>query len=321
MKVLITGASGFIGAYLVEKLSPSHEVAGLMLPGESIENCQLSKIFRGDVTVPASLLDACSWPDIVIHAAGLTKTRRSRDYFKVNTRGTKNIVEAISRVNPNFERFIFFSSVAAAGPAKDAQQPLTEEHEPRPMDSYGASKLAAERIICESQLPSTVLRLPSIYGGGSTEYLIYMRLAARRIRLITDFLDIPFSLLHARDLARCIFRMIEDLDRAQGLYFLSDGQTHNSRILSETVAGLFPGTHVPIRIPTPLFIAAGSVMDVIAKISRKPVFLNSERIRLLRLPYLCSSEKFRNQFDIESMMSMEQGFRQSLAWYRKQGWL
>ncbi len=118
MKILITGASGFIGAYLVEKLSPSHEVAGLMLPGESIENCQLSKIFRGDVTVPASLLDACSWPDIVIHAAGLTKTRRPRDYFKVNTRGTKNIVKVISRVNPNLKKFIFFSSVAAAGPAK-----------------------------------------------------------------------------------------------------------------------------------------------------------------------------------------------------------
>ena len=316
MKVLVTGATGFIGKYLVDELSPAHEVAALVLPGESVANDRLSRVFRGDITAPSSLLQACSWPNIVIHAAGLTKALRTGDYFRINARGTRHVVDAVSRVNPNLVRFIFFSSIAATGPAQGTQNPLTEEHEPRAIDAYGASKLVAERIIQKSRLPSTILRLPSIYGGGSAEYQIYLKLAARRIRLVPDFRNVPFSLLHAGDLARCISRLIEGIDRAEPLYFLSDGRTHSFHNLSENVARLFPGRHLSIRIPRFYLHVAGSLMSVIAKLSRKAVYLNAERARILHHPYLCSSEKFRNQFNLKTMMTLEEGLRQSLGWYR-----
>ena len=321
MKILVTGASGFIGRYLVEILSQKHQVAGLFLPDENLPNHLPIKVFRGDITKPKTLTAACQWPQIVVHGAGLTKARRPREYFKVNTDGVENLARELSRANPQLERFIFLSSVAAAGPARDIHHPLREEEESRPLESYGKSKHEAERLLSQLSFPVTTLRLPFVYGGGSSEFLIYLKFAALRIKLDWKIPGSAFSVIHVTDLAHCIDRLIDGRHRAESLYYLSDGKTYTLNTVSNTLTGFFPGPHLHLRMSEAFFYALGSVVDMFTKIFRTPAVLNGERVRILTLPFVCSSEKFSKNFSNGQMMELKEGFRQSVKWYRREGWL
>ena len=321
MRILITGASGFIGGHLVEYLGRKHQVAGLYLPGEVPTDHLPVKVFHGDITRPETLTQACRWPELVIHGAGLTKARFPREYFRINTDGVGNLVGELSKVNRRMERFIFLSTVAAAGPARDSLHPLKEDDESRPRESYGKSKLFGEKLLSDLPFPSTTLRLPFVYGGGSSEFLIYVRLAALRIKLDWQIPGSAFSVIYIDDLVKCIDRLIDARHEADSLYYLSDGRSYTLSKVSATITGLFPRPHLHIRMSKALFYAFGSLVDFVTKIFRKPAVLNRERVRILALPFVCSSEKFENFVGNGEMTELEEGSRQSIQWYRREGWM
>ena len=121
-KILVTGGTGFIGSHLTELLlKKGYSVSCLVrdpanlrwLSGLDIE------VKAGDCLLPETLAKAVKQASVIIHAAGLTKARRAREYYEVNHIGTRNILEACARHNPGIEKFILISSLAAAGPGTD----------------------------------------------------------------------------------------------------------------------------------------------------------------------------------------------------------
>jgi len=107
MKVLATGASGFLGSHIAEQLAAGgHEVRLLLRPTSSRSFLQFPhEVALGDITDPGSLLGAVRGVDSVIHTAGLVKARSEAEFHRVNEGGAANLVNAVQEANPALQRF------------------------------------------------------------------------------------------------------------------------------------------------------------------------------------------------------------------------
>lgn len=154
MKILVTGASGFIGSFIVEEaLRREMEVWAAVRKSSS-------KKYLTDKRIHFIELNLSSEKDLekqlaghefdyVVHAAGVTKCLHADDFYKINTDGTRHLVEALLALHMPIRRFIYLSSLSVYGAIKE-QQPyheITEDDHPKPNTAYGKSKLMAEAYL------------------------------------------------------------------------------------------------------------------------------------------------------------------------------
>ena len=146
--VLITGANGFVGSRLCRKFLAEgyHVIAGVRRTADLSLLHELDVTYRyGDITKPETLAEMFTGVDYIIHNAGVTKVKHSRAFFEINEGGTRNVFEAVAKHNPRVKKVVYISSLAAAGPAED-NRPIDENDPPRPITTYGKSKLAGEGV-------------------------------------------------------------------------------------------------------------------------------------------------------------------------------
>ena len=169
MKTLVTGASGFIGKHLVRTLVEQRRDVRCLVRKTS--NTQYLddlgvELFYGDLLNRNSLKDIAKDVNIVYHLAGEIYSNRSRDFYRVNFDGTKNLVEKC--LPKKIERFVFLSSIAAVGPNRKPGILLDEQSPCKPLDAYGRSKLQAEQLLIQSLVkyvfPVVIIRAPTVYG-------------------------------------------------------------------------------------------------------------------------------------------------------------
>jgi len=167
MRILVTGASGFVGRALVEDLATQgHRVRAAMRQPADIFSRTVEVVAVSDLARPLEWRPLLADMDAVVHLAGIAHiTSGIADdlYDRVNRAATAALASAAAR--DRIQRLVFVSSIRAqAGPAAD--HPLTEADAPHPVDAYGRSKLAAENAIRAAHLPFTILRPALIYGPG-----------------------------------------------------------------------------------------------------------------------------------------------------------
>ena len=165
MKILITGASGFIGSFIVEEAlrrgfdtwaAVRKSSSRAFLQDERIHTIELN--LSSEKLLKEQLKDRQF--DYVVHAAGVTKCLNKEDFFRINTEGTKNLVRALMATQESMKRFIYISSLSIMGAIREEQpyQEIRESDEARPNTAYGKSKLEAEQwLAANRQQPS---RLP-----------------------------------------------------------------------------------------------------------------------------------------------------------------
>ena len=154
MKILITGASGFIGSFIVEEaLKKGFDTWAAVRKSSSKEYLKDERInfIELNLSSKAQLIEQLRGHDFdyVVHAAGVTKCLNKQDFHRINTEGTKNIIDAILELQMPLKRFVFVSSLSVFGAIKE-QQPYDEIREtdiPQPNTEYGRSKLAAEKYL------------------------------------------------------------------------------------------------------------------------------------------------------------------------------
>ena len=192
MLIALTGATGFIGQYLLREMPKRGYRVRALLRRPASMPVQTSSAVIGDLTRPQNMSAALEGVDAVVHSAGLAHAMSGipeNDYRLINTEATVRLARAARRAGA--KRFVFLSSIRAqCGPTADSV--LTEAVEPRPTDAYGRSKLAAERGLAELDLDWVSLRAVLIYGPGVKGNM------AQLIKLVRSPFPLPLASLTAR---------------------------------------------------------------------------------------------------------------------------
>ena len=187
--VALTGATGFIGQYLLRELPKRGYRLRVLLRRPSDAPLDCASAVVGDLARPQNMAAALADVNSVIHSAGLAHAMSGRpedDYRLFNTEATIGLAQAAQRAG--VRRFVFLSSIRAqCGPTSD--QVLSEDMEPRPTDAYGRSKLAAEQGLAEVGMDWAALRPVLVYGPGVKGNM------AQLMRLARSPLPLPLASL------------------------------------------------------------------------------------------------------------------------------
>jgi len=326
MTALVTGASGFIGSHLVEHLLQKNIVVRVLLRRTSsrawLKELQTEEVI-GDLFDREALRDAVRGVDTIYHSAGLTKAKTAREYYRANTEGTKNLLASAQEHNPALRRFVLISSQTAAGPSH-SRRPITESDPPHPITTYGKSKLQAERECLDvaGRLPVTIVRPPAIFGPRDRDIFEFFNTFSRGLQPIVGFSEKYVSLLHVRDLVRGTVLAGESEIARGEVYFLSSRDMYGWKEVGDITRRVMGKNALRLRIPEFGVYAISAVAEFFSLFSSKPALINLEKARDMVQDYwTCDSSKAKRDFGYEQEIDLEEGIRDTVRWYREQGWL
>lgn len=329
MKILITGASGFLGSHVAEQaVLNHHQVRCLVRPSSDIrflKTLRSIEFVDGSLDDVASLQSAVLGVDVIIHAAGITKAARAHDFYQVNVNGTVTLLNAVKQYAPHLQRFVLISSIASAGPSLN-KEPVSELTTPAPVSRYGYSKLLAEKsaLAFSSQVPITIIRPPPVYGPRDKNILHLFK------SLRYGVLVLPFggktwvSVIYVTDLANAILKsVIIDHLPSGTIYFINDGKMYQMHELFQQLAGHLSKRKM-IKIPIPGFImrAVSFLGEGYSYFTKQPVLLSYDKLCELKQQYwICDSSKIRRELNWSPDFDWLKGSEITYHWYKQVGWL
>lgn len=323
MKAFVTGATGFVGSHVCERLvALGHTVVALARRGEqfaALERLGAAPV-QGSLSDRASLLRAVDGCDIVVHVAGLT-AGSDAELHQVNSAGTELLAAAAREAAPALRRFVYVSSQAALGPSQPGA-PLAEDAPCRPVTAYGRSKLAGERATMASGLPWAIVRPPSVYGPRDREFLQLFKLARCGIAPVFGTGAQQLSLVYAPELADAIARAALSDQAAGRIYHAAHSEVLTSAEVARA-AGSALGRRVVV-LPLPGAVAAplvGAIGVAARALGRKTVLTRSKMNEFLAPAWLLDSSRARRELQWEPRTTASEGFAATAAWYREKGWL
>jgi nucleoside-diphosphate-sugar epimerase len=323
--VLVTGATGFVGSHLLEvSRNFGLQLRALVRKPDDAERLKEAglEVVRGSLEDPAALRDAVAGVSAVLHLAAATKARGPDEYQRANVAGTQAIVDAALNVTPRPRQLIYLSSLAAVGPPVNGV-PVTRENPPRPLTTYGRTKLAGEKV-CEAaadRLQVAILRAPAVYGPRDRDVFEFFRLANRGIVPLPSTATGQLQMIHARDLARSLL-LAATSTGARGVYHVAEARAYGWEEMAHMVgSALGKRVRVP-RIPAAGIKAAAAVTETISGLMGKSTIFNREKADELTVAgWLCETELARRDFGFEAHIALQDGFNETANWYRQQGWL
>ena len=338
MKILVTGASGFIGSFIVE------EALKRGLETWAAVRSSSSRQFLSDERIHFIELNLSSEEqlteqlrgqefDYVVHAAGVTKCLNKQDFYRINTEGTKHLVNAIMKVGMPLKRFVYLSSLSIFGAIREQQpdEEIRETDTPQPNTEYGRSKLAAEQWLDtlntpqsspEGGVPYVILRPTGVYGPRERDYF----LMAQSIKQHTDFAvgfrqqDITF--VYVTDVVQAVFLALEKGQTGRK-YFLSDGQVYQSTTFSDLIHEEL-GRPWWIRITAPVWVLRVVTFfgEHIGRMTGKVTALNNDKYNILRQRnWRCDIGPAISELGYHPEVDLKEGVRRSIKWYKENGWI
>ena len=331
MIVAVTGASGFIGSHLTAELAARGFAVRAITRARSrpkdFSSLAPAEWVAVDYDDASALQRAFCDVDIVFHAAAATRAPTRQELERANVELTRRVLIAMqSGKDGGARRFMYISSQAAAGPAASLEAPTRERDDPRPIEAYGETKLAGERIVQNGSggsIARTVIRPASVYGPRDRDFLQLFRLAHRGIALHPGNRDKWISIIHVRDLVEgMIGAATSPVASGRGYYLANDEPVQWSTLfeLGASVAG--KRLSIDVELPHSLVALGARVGDVLARTTGTATLLGSEKLALSRPRYwVCSNECAKRDLGFRASTSLADGFAETYSWYAEHGWL
>ena len=316
-QVLITGAGGFIGSFLVEEaLNRNWKVwAGIRQTSSKEYLCDerisFIDLFYSDKEKLARQIEThrtCfgKW-DYVIHNAGVTKCLHYEDFEKINYRFTRNLIEALQEADAVPDKFILMSSLSASSPDT----------------LYGKSKRKAEEFLeTQENFPHLILRPTGVYGPRDKDYFLMLKSIKKGLELTAGYKPQILTFLYVKDLAKVVFLAAESAAKGK-IYSVSDGNSYSDETYTRLAKKALGKEHVmKLRVPLTLLKMVSVLAEMFSKISKKPSTLNRDKYNIMkRRDWTCDISPLIHDLGFQAEYDLERGIRECVIWYTNQGWL
>ncbi len=331
MKILITGASGFIGSFIVEEaLRRGFETWAAVRKSSSRAYLQDERIHFIELNLSSKdqLVEQLRDQnfDYVVHAAGVTKCLDKNDFYRINTEGTKNLADAIIEVKMPLKRLVFVSSLSIFGAIREQQpyQEICETDTPQPNTAYGRSKLAAEKYLDSlgSRVPYIILRPTGVYGPRERDYFVMAKSISQHTDFAVGYKRQDITFVYVADVVQAVFLALEKGENGRK-YFLSDGEVYQSSTFSRLIHEEL-GRPWWIRITAPVWVLRIITFfgEYIGRLTGKISVLNNDKFNILRQRnWRCDIQPAIHELGFQPTVKLKEGVRRSIKWYRENGWL
>lgn len=346
MKILITGASGFIGSFLCEEgLKRGMETWAGMREHSSRRWLQHEKLNFAflDMTHEEKLRKQLAtyqkkvgkW-DVIIHAAGATKCLKREDFDLHNYQCTKNLVNSLEALDMLPEQFLYVSSLSVLGPIREEQNAdgtyndMVAADTPEPNTAYGESKVKSEAFLAEKRIKSdgklhyTIFRPTGVYGPREKDYFMMAKSIKQHIDFAVGYKKQVITFVYVRDLVAAIFASIGKNEVANGkIYLVSDGCNYDSRAFSNLIQKEL-GVKNVLHIKAPLWLLKGisAVAEAFSKLTRKPSTLNGDKYRIMcQRNWQCDITPLKEDLGFVPEWQLERGVKECIAWYKEHKWI
>ncbi len=328
-KILVTGATGFIGSFIVsEALRLGFDTWAAVRATSSRRYLQDKRIHfvELDLSDEDKLMEQLR-PyqfDYIVHAAGVTKCIDPETFFKVNRDGTIHLMNAIMRLAMPVERIVYMSSLSVYGAIHEERphQAITLADTPQPNTAYGRSKWEAEQALAKMSLPIVTLRPTGVYGPRETDYYMMAKSIKGHVDFAVGYSQQDITFVYVRDVVQAVFLAL-DHGTVGKSYFLSDGLVYQSETFSNLIHKEL-GSPWWIRIKAPIWLlwCICNVCERWSKWTGKMTALNKDKFNILKQRnWRCDIKPAIDDLGFKPAYDLERGVKETIAWYKDNGWL
>jgi len=322
MRVLVAGANGFIGQHIVRCLEKQACRINILVRNNIDYN--ISKrvdIFKGDIFDNEKLRKAVNEVDAVFHLVAKTHDMsdidNTKDYFKVNVEGTRNLLDAC--INSNIKHFIYFSSVKAM--VEESKHALDETYDCTPTTLYGKTKLMAERLVIDYGnkygFKTTALRLPLVYGPGNKGNVYKMIEAIDNGRYVMMGKGgNKRSMVYVGNVVDAAMAVIERKVANGKVYLVTDGVDYTVKDLYKIISKGLSKKPLPYYVPMGIAKMLAIAGDIGSRITGKSLPFNSEVLGKLTDSLTFSSGRIQEDIGFKPKYNLYNTIDETIKWYK-----
>jgi nucleoside-diphosphate-sugar epimerase len=322
MRAFITGASGFVGTHLVDKLLKNNWSVRILIHNKKIPESRDCEVFFGDIGDKKVMEDALRGVDVLFHlAAALGGSLIDKnEFFRINASGTQNVLEAA--FNAGVKKVLHFSSAGVLGSVKN-NEAADEGYPTGPISAYDQSKLAGEKIAlnhAKEGKPVVVIRPGWVYGHGDRRTFKLIRAIALKKFILVTRGQAHQTPVFIDDLLQGVMMCVEQ-GRYGEIYNIAGDEVLTVRQIVEDIA-IATNSSIP-KMTLPLFptkVAAWK-LEKAFRLFHKEAPLTSGKLAFFIHPKPLSIQKAARELGYVPQTNFKTGIVQAVAWYRKHGWL
>lgn len=321
MKIaFVTGANGFIGSFLVEKLlKEGFEVRCLVRKTSNlrwIKDLPI-RLYYGSIAQLETLTEPLKDAEYAFHIAATKYAFTEKECDEVNHLGTLNLLEACKKAG-GIKKFVYVSSLAVIGP-NPSKKPCAEDAPCNPISHYGSSKLKGEKEVerFNSCFPTVIVRPPLVYGPRDMDLLPIFKAARLGVGPRLGSKERFTSLVYVKDLVDGIFKVSQSDNSSGKIYFICHKAPCSYNDIVDTILLNLNKKGMKIIVPIFLLYLIAFLSEILSRITGKPVALNIQKAKMITQSYwLCSPAKIEKELGIISKTSLDEGIKETVNWYK-----